>query len=59
MQKTSSLEWEDGEMERLKGFIALSAEEKLQHLAQLNVFLHQAMPAKSKEVWEKLKQNGF
>lgn len=59
MQKTDTLVGEERDVEQLKAFMALSAEEKLQHLEQLNAFLQQAMPVKCKEAWEKLKQQGF
>ncbi len=47
------------ERERLKAFMALSAEEKLRHLEELNHFLQKAMPPQSKVIWDKLKQKGF
>ncbi len=59
MQKTDTLVGEERDVEQLKAFMALSAEEKLQHLEQLNAFLQQAMPVKCIEAWEKLKQQGF
>jgi len=59
MSKNETSAEETLDVERLKAFMALSAEDKLRHLQQLNLFLHQAMPTKSKEVWEQLKQQGF
>lgn len=53
--------WADDliEVERLKAFMALSAEDKLRHLEELNTFLHQAMSTESKNVWKHLKKHGF
>ncbi|HLC15339.1 MAG TPA: hypothetical protein VJL89_03835 [Thermodesulfovibrionia bacterium] len=50
---------EEIDIEQIKAFMALSAEEKLRRLEELNYFYQQAMPQKSKAVWEKLKEQGF
>ena len=47
------------DIEQIKAFMALSSEEKLRRLEELNDFYQQAMPQKSKEVWKKLKKQGF
>ena len=47
------------DIEQIKAFMKLSAEEKLRRLEELNAFYQQAMPEKSKAVWEKLKKQGF
>ena len=50
---------EEIDIEQIKAFMALSAEEKLRRLEELNDFYQQTMPQKSKAVWEKLKEQGF
>jgi len=50
---------EEIDIEQIKAFMALSAEEKLRRLEELNDFYQQVMPQKSKAVWEKLKEQGF
>jgi len=52
-------EEDDIDIEQLKAFMAMSAEEKLRCLEELNAFYQEAMPQKSKEIWEKLKTLGF
>jgi hypothetical protein len=47
------------DVEAIKAFMALSCEEKLRRLEELNEFYRQAMPQKSKEAWEILKKQGF
>lgn len=50
---------EEINIERIKYFMTLSAEEKLKYLNDLNSFLQRAMPEKNKEIWESLKKQGF
>ena len=50
---------EEWDLERLQYFMFLSAEEKLHYLEQLNTFLYHAMPPANREIWERLKQEGF
>ena len=47
------------DVEDLKRYISLSAEEKLVYLEEINNFLMEAMPDKSKKAWEELKKNGW
>jgi len=50
---------DDQELEELKRHMALSAEEKLNYLEEINDFMNKAMPASSKEIWQRLKQEGW
>ncbi|MBI2340111.1 MAG: hypothetical protein HYU99_07100 [Deltaproteobacteria bacterium] len=50
---------DDIDMERIKYFKGLSVRKKLDYLEQLNLFFNRITPAKSKKIWEKLKQQGF
>jgi hypothetical protein len=50
---------EEFDVESIKQFMKLSAEEKLNSLEQLNAFLQEAMPQSSKDVWERLKELNF
>lgn len=50
---------EEIDIERLKYFMTLSAEDKLKYLNELNFFLQRVMPEKNKEIWETLKKQGF
>ena len=36
----------------LKRYMSLSAEEKLRYLQEINAFFHEFMPSESKRVWE-------
>ena len=47
------------DVEDLKRYMSLSAEEKLVYLEEINSFLMEAMPDKSKKAWEELKKNGW
>jgi len=50
---------DDLDVERIKYFMNLSTEEKLDCLEQLNEFLREAMPEESKKIWEELKRQGI
>ena len=50
---------EEYSIEGLKRYMALSAEEKFNYLEEINNFLKESMPEKSKKVWEELKRNGW
>ncbi len=58
---SNKLQPECGEfdLELMKYFMSLSLEEKLNYLEQLNQFLDRTMPQSSKDIWEKLKTEGF
>jgi hypothetical protein len=47
------------DVEDLKRYMALSAEQKLTYLEEANKFFHEAMPPESKKAWEKLKKSGW
>ena len=47
------------DIEDLKRYMSLSVEEKLIYLEEMNRFLTEAMPAKSKKAWEALKRQGW
>ncbi len=59
MDKTPFTTETDFDVEDLRYFSGLSAEEKLDFVEQLQDFLNQAMPAESKQLWERLKEDGF
>jgi len=40
-------------------YMSLSVEEKLIYLEEINSFLTEAMPEKSKRAWKELKKNGW
>ena len=46
-------------IEDLKAYMSLSVEEKLIYLEEINSFLAEVVPDKSKKAWEKLKQEGW
>jgi len=46
------------DLEFIKTYMALSAEEKLKYLEELNRFLAAATPEKSKKAWEELRLRG-
>lgn len=46
-------------VEDLKRYMALTAEQKLIYLEEMNKFFHEAMPPESKKAWEELKKNGW
>jgi hypothetical protein len=43
----------------MKRYMALSAEQKLTYLEEMNKFFHEAMSPESKQAWEELKKCGF
>jgi len=50
---------DDIESEDLRYFSGLSAEKKLDFVEQLQDFLNQVMPVENKQLWERLKEEGF
>lgn len=50
---------EEFDLDRLRYFMSLSTEEKLNHLEQLNAFFAATMPEQSKAIWERLRAEGF
>ncbi len=59
MDKESLTTETDFDIEDLRYFSGLSAEEKLNFVEQLQDFLNQAMPVENKQLWERLKEDGF
>lgn len=49
----------DIDLEDLQYFMSLSVEKKLEFLEQLQKFLSETMPQENKDIWERLKQEGF
>ena len=47
------------DIEDLKRYMSLSVEEKLNYLEEINSFLAEVMPIKSKKAWEELKKIGW
>ena len=45
--------------EDLKRYIDLSPEKKLKYLEEINSFLNEAMPEKSKKIAKRLREEGF
>ncbi len=46
-------------IEDLKAYMSLSAEEKLVYLQEINSFFAEVMSDERKKTWEKLKQEGW
>jgi hypothetical protein len=57
MKKTNDIS--EFDEDQLRRNIRLSPKEKLERLEKLNDFLRKITPAKNKEVWEKLKKQGW
>lgn len=47
------------DQERLKLFISLSPEEKLNHLESMNELIEKITPKRSKKIWAELKKKGW
>ena len=50
---------EELEMDRIKKFIAMTPERKMECLEEMNKFLNALMPLKSKKIAEKLREEGY
>jgi hypothetical protein len=59
MQDTKEKVNEDFDIEDIKIYMGLSVEKKLNYLEHINDFFKEAMPQKSKDAWEILKQAGW
>jgi|WetSurMetagenome_2_1015567.scaffolds.fasta_scaffold65116_4 hypothetical protein len=46
-------------VEDLKRYMALSAEQKLIYLEEANKFFHEVMSPESKKAWKELKESGW
>ena len=45
--------------DRMKLYMSLSAEQKLNHLEELNTFLEAITPKRAKRMWKLLKEKGW
>ncbi|MBW1800541.1 MAG: hypothetical protein JRJ85_07395 [Deltaproteobacteria bacterium] len=59
MKNNDQVNDEEYSVEDLKRYMALSPEEKLNYLEEINLFFQESMPDKSKKVWEELKKQGW
>ena len=58
MTKNEQNDDEYFDVKDLKRYMSLSVEEKLNYLEEINNFLVEVMPMKSKKAWEELKKAG-
>ena len=47
------------DLDYIKRCLSLSPEERLREMEELNEFLFNSMPEKSRQAWEKLKREGW
>jgi hypothetical protein len=59
VKDTEKASEEDFNLDDLKRYMSLSAEEKLNYLEAMNIFLMESMPDESKKAWEELKKRGW